>query len=153
MTTRGVMRWVVVGVLVMLPGVSVAGEQFDGQWMTTMSCPAKGKTEGYTWKFVSTVSGGNLRGERGTAGRPGYLLIEGAIKEDGSAKLAASGLVTSKEYATGMFTTTGSEYSYNVKARFKATEGSGMRDKGLGIVGRPCTFDFVKVGAGAGTGG
>ena len=37
-----------------------------------------------------------------------------------------------------------STYGYNIKAQFKETQGSGVRDEGLGIVGRPCTFDFVK---------
>jgi hypothetical protein len=134
----------VVCALVMLPGVSLAGGQFDGTWLTTLTCPPKGNTEGFTIKFSSTVTGGNLRGERGTAGQPGYLLLQGKIEENGSAKLSANGVVTSKEYATGLFTSTGSEYSYNVKAQFKETEGSGMRDKGLGIVGRPCTFEFAK---------
>jgi hypothetical protein len=38
----------------------------------------------------------------------------------------------------------GEEYGYNVKAKFQDTEGTGTRDTGLGIVGRPCTFDFTK---------
>jgi hypothetical protein len=52
--------------------------------------------------------------------------------------------VNSRKYARGVFTTQGSEYSYTVKAQIKDTEGTGTRDEGLGIVGRPCTFDFVK---------
>ena len=39
---------------------------------------------------------------------------------------------------------TGDSYSWGIKAQFKDAEGSGMRNEGLGIVGRPCTFDFVK---------
>jgi hypothetical protein len=90
------------------------------------------------------ITAGNFRGEHGTAGQPGYLLIEGKIADDGTAKLSANGLVASRKYATGVFTTEGSEYSYNIKAQFKEIEGTGVRDKGLGIVGRPCTFEFVK---------
>jgi len=30
------------------------------------------------------------------------------------------------------------------KTQFKETEGEGSRNEGLGIVGRPCTFEFVK---------
>jgi hypothetical protein len=90
------------------------------------------------------VTAGSFRAEHGTAGQPGYLLLEGPIKDDGTAKLAASGIVYSRQYARGVFAAKGEEYSYNVKAQFKDTEGSGTRDQGLGIVGRPCTFDFVK---------
>lgn len=141
---RKSVRLFLVLALVFLPGILRAGEKFDGKWLTKMSCPAKGGTEGYTWEFPSMVSDGSFHGEHGTAGQPGYLLIEGKIADDGTAKLSANGLVASRKYATGIFTTQGADYSYNIKAQFKDTEGTGVRDKGLGIVGRPCTFDFTK---------
>jgi hypothetical protein len=97
--------------------------------------------------FPSVIQNGNLRGERGTAGQPGYLLIEGKIAGDGSTKLSASGIVYSGQYARGVFAAKGESYSYDVKAHFKDAEGSGTRDQGLGIVGRPCTFEFVKQSA------
>jgi hypothetical protein len=137
-------RLLVVCALVFLPGLLIAGEHFDGKWLTTLTCPAKGSTEGYTWKIPSMIQNGKFKGEHGTAGQPGYLLIEGPIAEDGSAKLSANGIVTSRKYARGVFAHEGENYSYNIKAKFKETEGSGARDEGLGIVGRPCTFDFVK---------
>ena len=118
--------------------------RFEGKWLTKLTCPAKGNTEGYTWQFDSAVQNGNLRGEHGTAGEPGYLLIEGKIAKDGSAKLSATGVIASRNYARGVFAHKGGEYSYNVKAQFQDTEGTGTRDTGLGIVGRPCTFDFAK---------
>ena len=123
---------------------SVAGERFDGKWLTKLTCPAKGNTEGYTWQFPSVIQSSNLRGEHGTAGEPGYLLIEGKIAEDGSAKLSANGIVASRKYARGVLARKGEDYSYNIKAQFKETEGAGTRDEGLGIVGRPCTFEFAK---------
>jgi hypothetical protein len=141
---RQAVRLFLVFALIFLPGVLRAGEKFDGKWLTKMSCPAKGNTEGYTWQFDSMITNGNFHGEHGTAGEPGYLLVEGKIADDGSAKLSANGLVNSRKYATGVFTTQGGDYSYNIKAQFKDAEGTGMRDKGLGIVGRPCTFDFTK---------
>ena len=118
--------------------------RFDGKWLTKLTCPAKGNTEGYTWQFPSVIQNSNLRGEHGTAGEPGYLLIEGKIASDGSTKLSATGIVASRKYARGVLAHKGEEYSYNVKAKFQDTEGSGTRDAGLGIVGRPCTFDFAK---------
>ena len=141
---RKAVKLLVVSALMLLPGIAIAGEKFDGNWLTKLTCPAKGKTEGYTWQFPSVVTGGNLRGERGTAGEPGYLLIEGKIAEDGKAKLSANGIVASRKYARGITAHSGEDYSYNIKAQFKETEGTGTRDEGLGIVGRPCTFEFAK---------
>jgi hypothetical protein len=141
---RKAVRILAVCALVLSPGILLAGERFDGKWLTTLTCPEKGKTEGYTWKFASVVNAGKFRGEHGTAGEPGYLLIEGSIADDGAAKLSATGIVASRKYGTGVFTSQGTDYSYNIKAQFQDTQGTGTRDKGLGIVGRPCTFDFVK---------
>ena len=118
--------------------------RFDGNWITKLTCPAKGNTEGYTWKFASVIQNSNFRGEHGTAGEPGYLLVEGKIAPDGSAKLSANGIVASRNYARGVFARKGEEYSYDVKAQFKETEGTGTKSAGLGIVGRACSFDFVK---------
>jgi hypothetical protein len=137
-------RLLVICILVLLPGSLIAGERFDGSWLTTLTCPAKGNTEGYTWKFPSVVNTGNLRGEHGTPGEPGYLLIEGKIADDGTAKLSATGIVSSRKYARGIFAHQGGDYSYDIKAHFQDMQGTGTRDTGLGIVGRPCTFDFVK---------
>jgi hypothetical protein len=124
-------RFLAICALFFLPAVSFAAERFDGSWVTTLTCPAKGNTEGYNWKFLSVI-------------QPGYLLIEGPIKDDGSAKLSANGIVASRKYARGVFAHEGEDYSYNIKAKFTETEGTGTRDQGMGIIGRPCTFEFVK---------
>jgi len=134
----------VVCALVFLPGISSAGERFDGNWHTKLTCPPKGNTEGYTWQFESVIQNSNFRGEHGTAGEPGYLLIEGRIAQDGHAKLSANGIVASRKYARGVFAHKGGEYSYDIKAQFGETEGTGTKSEGLGIVGRECTFEFVK---------
>src|ERR1017187_8176681 len=141
---RTAVRLLMVCALVLIPGISVAGDAFDGNWLTKLTCPAKGNTEGYTWQFASVIQNSNFRGEHGTAGEPGYLLIEGKIARDGSAKLSATGIVASRKYARGVLAHKGEEYSYNIKAQFEDTKGTGTRDAGLGVVGRPCTFDFVK---------
>ena len=130
--------------LILLSGISVAGERFDGIWSTKFTCPAKGNTEGYSWQFASVIQNNNFRGEHGTAGQPGYLLIQGKIADDGNAKLSATGIVASRKYARGVFAHKGEDYSYDIKAQFKETEGTGTRDQGLGVVGRPCTFEFAK---------
>ena len=143
-TDRRAIWLVLVCALVVMPAISIAAERFDGNWTTKLTCPAKGDTDGYTWVFPSVIQGSNLRGEHGTAGQPGYLLIEGKIAGDGNTKLSASGIVYSRQYARGVFAAKGESYSYNVKVHFTEAEGSGTRDQGLGIVGRPCTFEFVK---------
>ena len=103
--------------------------------------------------FPAIIQNNNFRGEHGTAGEPGYLLIEGKINEDGSAKLSANGIVASRQYARGVFAHKGGEYSYDIKAQFKETEGTGTKSAGLGIEGRTCTFDFWKEQAASEVGG
>ena len=44
----------------------------------------------------------------------------------------------------GVFAHQGESYSYDIKAQFNETTGTGARNTGLGIVGRPCTFEFTK---------
>ncbi len=141
---RKVIRFSGISGLIMLSAISVAGERFDGQWRTTLTCPAKGNTEGYTWQFPGVIQNNNFRGEHGAANEPGYLLLAGKIAGDGSARLSANGIVASRKYARGILAHKGAEYSYDVKAQFKETEGTGVRSEGLGIVGRACTFEFTK---------
>lgn len=92
-------RLLAVMAILLLPAISFGGERFDGNWLTKLSCPAKGNTEGYTWQFPAVIQGSNFRGEHGTADQPGYLSIEGAIGSDGNAKLTANGIVESRTYA------------------------------------------------------
>jgi hypothetical protein len=124
---RNTIKFPMVCALMFLPVISFAADRFDGNW-----------------KLPSVVSNSNFRGEHGTAGEPGYLLLEGKIAADGSAKLAANGIVASRKYARGVLAHKGEEYGYDVKAQFKEAEGTGARNEGLGIVGRACTFEFVK---------
>jgi hypothetical protein len=97
----------------------LAQGKFDGNWLTTVTCPPKGNTEGYTLHLPSVVKDDNFRGEHGMVGEPGYLLIEGKIATDGAAKLSATGRVSSRKYGTGVFTTEGTDYSYGIKASSK----------------------------------
>jgi len=129
-------------------GQGTAGK-YDGTWNTTMTCDAKGGTLGYTWHFLSTVTGDVLHGERGTKGQQAYLAIDGKIANDGKAKLTARGVTAGSQYTHGAFKAEGEDYSYEVKAEFTATEGKGERSTGLGIVGRPCHFTFERQAAAA----
>jgi hypothetical protein len=143
MGMRRAARLIVVGALLLLPGASVAGERYDGNWVTHLACEAHGETPAYKFVFPSTIKDGNFHGQHGEEGGPGYLVIDGKIADDGSAKLTAKGKVT-QNHAHGVFAMKGDNYSYNIKAQFEDTKGTGTRDEGAGILGRACTFEFVK---------
>lgn len=143
MGTREVLRPLAVCALMLLPGAAVAGGKYDGNWTTHLACEAHGETPAYKFEFPSVIKDGNFHGQHGEEGGPGYLLIEGKIADDGSAKLSAKGHVT-QNHAHGVFAMKGNNYSYNIKAQFEETKGTGTRDEGAGILGRSCTFEFVK---------
>jgi len=143
MEIQKVVRAAVVSALVLLPAASIAGGKYDGNWVTHLACEAHGQTPAYKWEFPSTIKDNNFHGVHGEPGGPGYLLIEGKIADDGSAKLSAKGTVTQNN-AHGVFAMKGNNYSYNIKAQFSDTKGTGTRDEGAGILGRPCTFEFDK---------
>jgi len=119
------------------------GGRFDGTWTTNMSCEASTHMPAYTWTFVSTITKGIFHGQHGEEGGPGYLVVDGPIGADGSAKLHAKGTVQSGK--AGIVTQLkGNKYDYNIEAKFTDTSGTGKRDEGAGILGRPCTFQFTK---------
>jgi hypothetical protein len=117
--------------------------QFDGNWTTTMACDASTHMPAYRWSFVSTITGSSLHGQHGEEGGPGYMVVDGPINADGSAKLHAKGTVQAGK--AGLVTQLkGNKYDYNIEAKFTATTGTGTRDEGAGILGRPCSFNFTK---------
>jgi hypothetical protein len=126
-------------VLLVFLSVSLAGENFDGKWLTTVSCEASRGALGYSYRFVREVKDGKLHGLHGTEGQPSSLLIEGNIDDEGTAKFYATGRTGSKEYVPGRDTPRGTEYSYNIEAHFKGVKGTGTR-----VEGRPCSFQFEK---------
>jgi hypothetical protein len=142
------MRVAVICALLLLPGASIAGGRYDGDWVTHLACEAHGETPAYKFLFPSTIKDGNFHGQHGEEGGPGYLVIDGKIADDGSAKLTAKGKVT-QNHAHGVFAMKGDNYSYDIKAQFEDTKGTGTRNEGAGILGRPCTFEFVKQPAAA----
>ena len=140
---RDILRIALVSAIVLLPGSCTAGGRYDGNWITHLACEAHGETPAYKWAFPSTVADSNFHGQQGEEGGPGYLVIDGKIGDDGNAKLVAKGKVTNN-HAHGVFALKGDNYGYDIKAHFDDTQGSGTRDEGAGILGRPCTFEFVK---------
>ena len=127
--------------LILLPELSAAAgpRRFDGTWQTTVSCAAARDALGYSFRFISTVKDGVLHGLHGAAGQPSSLQIDGTIEADGTGKLYAKGFTGSKEYVPGRDTPRGTEYDYNIDARFEGSTGTGTR-----VEGRPCSYQFVK---------
>ena len=120
-----------------------SGSHFDGTWTTKMACDASSHMPAYQWTFVSTIANGTFHGQHGMEKGPGYLVIDGPVNSDGSAKLHAKGTVQPGK--AGLVTQfKGNKYDYYVEAKFTATTGTGTRDVGAGILGRPCTFNFTK---------
>jgi len=139
--------------IALLPGTSIAAEKFDGNWLTTQDCPAKGKMEELIRKFPTVIANNGLKADKGTPGEPGYEIIQGQIAENGDAKLTVDGVLANRANAHGLFAHKGEEYNYTVKAHFEETQGKGTRDTGLGIESRPCDFTFVKLTDNAGSPG
>lgn len=130
--------------LTLAPAASIAAEKFDGSWTTTQNCPAEGRMSALIRQIPSTIAGGELRGEKGTADQPGYEGIEGKIADNGDAKLTVNGILANRANAHGLFAHKGESYSYTVAAHFDGDQGKGKRNTGLGIESRPCDFTFVK---------
>ena len=56
------------------PQTAGAGGQtpasLDGKWLTKLTCPAKGNTEGYTWEFASVIQNSNFAESTAQRGNP-----------------------------------------------------------------------------------
>ncbi len=135
----------------MLLWAQAAGAHFDGNWITSMACEASTHMPAYRWTFPSTIAHGSFHGQHGEEGGPGYMVMDGTIGADGSAKLHAKGTVQAGK--AGLVTQLkGNKYDYYLEAKFTETSGTGKRDEGAGILGRPCSFEFTKqIGAGEAT--
>ncbi|HTB95773.1 MAG TPA: hypothetical protein VK716_02095 [Terracidiphilus sp.] len=120
-----------------------SASHFDGTWTTAMSCEASLHMPAFQWTFPSTIANGAFHGQHGEEHGPGYLVIDGPINTDGTAKLHAKGTVQAGK--AGIVTELkGNKYDYYIEAKFTDTTGTGTRDKGAGILGRPCDFHFTK---------
>ena len=92
METREAIRAVVISALALLPGTTLAGSHFDGDWITHLACEAHGETPAYKWEFPSDNQGWQFSsGSTGKRVAREYLVIEGKIEDNGSAKLTAKG--------------------------------------------------------------
>ena len=85
--------WLLLLCAPVLAGAQAPQGQFDGNWTTIMTCDASNYMPAYKWMFVSTIANGNLHGQHGEEHGPGYMVVDGPINADGSAKLHAKGTV------------------------------------------------------------
>jgi hypothetical protein len=137
------MFWLALVCAPIMAGAQATGAHFDGTWTTNMECDASEHMPAYKWTFISTITNGAFHGQHGEEGGPGYMVIDGPINADGSAKLHAKGTVQSGK--AGLITQMkGNKYDYYVEAKFTDTAGTGKRDEGAGLLGRPCSFEFTK---------
>jgi hypothetical protein len=113
---------------------------FDGDWDVTLACPASadGRAMAYSFEFPAQAKNGEMVGERGTPGEPGWLRLTGPIRPDGSAALTAEGMTNIPGYAL-YAVKRGTHYIHAVTARFDGRHGSGEW-----ITVRTCKFDFTK---------
>ena len=140
-------RTVGLGLVLMLAGawptseINAQTRSFDGTWNVSLYCPNEPGPRGalqYTYSFPAQIAGGIFRGEHGSPGAPGWLLLEGTIRSDGSAVFEARGLTgqppqTHNNYQGGM------PYAYHMTARFEGAQGTGVRTET-----RACTATFTR---------
>lgn len=112
---------------------------FDGVWRVTVVCPRhEDGAAGYTVELQAEVKDGALRGEIGTEGNPGWLLLRGDIQADGSALFHAKGLTTDPRLSVKSVRR-GTPYAYQVIAQFDGARGTGRRQEL-----RACVLTFVR---------
>jgi len=133
------LRLLTLSAVLFLPGVSIAGERFDGRWLTTLTCEPLQDALGFSWNFVSEVKDGHLLGIYGTEGQPASIRIDGHIAEDGSATLHAAGKTGYKQYVPGQQMARGTDFGYDISAQFHDRDGKGTR-----LEGRPCSYTFKR---------
>jgi len=111
------------------PPAATPSQLFDGDWDVSINCPAhESGASAYILDFTARVRNGMLRGEKGTAGEPGWILLSGEIRPDGNADLMARGLTNDPKYTVN-HSRPGAEYNYPVKAAFQGARGTGQRQK------------------------
>lgn len=120
------------------PAARTARKFFDGEWDLVVACTAAGSADSYSQALTGAVNDGVLHAETGTAGNPGWLVMEGRIALDGKATLIAKGLTGSPK-STLNNQKSGSPYGYTVSAKFDENSGTGKRNEN-----RPCTVTFAR---------
>ena len=121
------------------------GARFDGRWGIVLVCPkAPDGALAWSFQFPADVKDGVLHGERGTAGQPGWLTLDGRIQPDGAASLDARGLTGGAKFNVNQ-TFVGVAYQHDVTAHFDAARATGSwRAAQSNGQTRTCDFTFTK---------
>ena len=121
---------------------SISSTAFDGKWAITLVCEEVRYKEllikGYTYRFFIDVQEGRLTGQRGQAGQPESLTLNGFIQADGTAEINASGLTGSPDYSVGHVQAS-TPYAYRMRGTFTQSSGKAKR-----MELRPCEATFFK---------
>jgi len=113
--------------------------RFDGLWEVLLACPnSPDGAAAFTFEFVALVNNGLLHGEKGMAGRPGWLVLDGPIQPDGTAVLDARGVTGQAPYNVHQ-TGRGVPYDHLVMAHFDTDRGAGTW-----ATTRVCNFTFTR---------
>jgi hypothetical protein len=122
-----------------LPLASSNAQSFDGDWSVLQVCETTQEgARGFTWRYAATVKNGHFLGQYRKVGESPSMTLEGQIKPDGTASLAARGISGSADF-NQKFATTASPIAFQVTAKFSGTTGSGER-----VGSRACKFSFTK---------
>ncbi len=142
---EGTMRATGLGLILMMlasSAVPAAADPatFDRTWDVLALCPATADGAfGYTLQSSAQVKAGVLHGLYGTEGKPSFLMLDGTIQPDGTAKFAAKGLTDDSDY-TQAKVKPATPYGYDVTATFKGSRGTGTRVGGTRI----CNYSFQR---------
>ena len=139
--TAFVLRVDSVLLLLVAASAQAAQSQFDGHWNVRIFCPSNTEesgARGYSYNFPAKVESGIISGSDGEEGTAGSLKIEGQISADGNAELQARGRTGNPDYAVKK-PSTGTPYTYKIKAHFEPKSGTGDR-----VEARVCNFTFTK---------
>lgn len=131
----------IVALLLFLPPTLFGADvvRFDGAWDATLACPrSPDGARSFSFEFDVEVRNGLLHGQRGTDGEPGWMKLDGPIKDDGSAALIAEGITNLSEYAIN-HAQKGTRYKRAVSAQFDGDHG-----RGSWISTRTCEFKFER---------
>jgi class 3 adenylate cyclase len=110
-----------------VPEPPASADRFDGTWMVRVRCDGgPGGAEPYELAVVATVRQGWLRAERQVETDASTLILEGQIGADGRALLKARGQTGDPRFSMNRVRP-GSQYGYEVDARFEGDSGQGVR--------------------------
>jgi uncharacterized caspase-like protein len=111
--------------------------RFDGIWVVKASCESKPPAwPAESYQFTGNVRDGVFHAQRGVEGQPRSMTFDGKIDPDGVAEIAVRGFSGDTE-RDPIHRPTGTEFRWQVAAKFDATHGVGLRADE-----RTCHFDF-----------